>query len=70
MATTNFVRIWKDGERQFANVNGATVEIHSFSVEHDIVKLEFFARVAPSASDVDTQQPGEEENMTGSRWAS
>ena len=47
MATTNFLRMWKDGDRVFVNVNGATIEVHSFTVDEGTVTLKFHARVAP-----------------------
>ena len=47
MATTNFLRMWKDGDRVFVNVNGATIEVHSFTVDDGTVTLQFHARVAP-----------------------
>lgn len=51
MATTNFVRIWKDGDRKFVNVNGATIEVASFTFDEGIVTLQFNARVAPLRDD-------------------
>lgn len=47
MATTNFVHLWKDGDRLFVDVNGATIEARSLTFEQEIVTLEFQARVAP-----------------------
>jgi hypothetical protein len=51
MATTNFVRTWKDGDRLFVNVNGATIEAVSFTLEEGIVTLRFNACVAPLTND-------------------
>ena len=45
MATTNLVHLWKDGERLFVDVNGATVEARSFALKQEIVTLQFRARV-------------------------
>jgi len=47
MATTNFVRAWEDGDRLFVNVNGATIEVHSFTFNDGNVTLQFHARVDP-----------------------
>ena len=56
MATTNFVRAWKDGERQFVNINGATVEVTSCIWDDGMVTLQFRARVAPSELVGDEEQ--------------
>ena len=41
MATTNFVRFWRDGERLFVDVNGATIEARSVALEERVVTLQF-----------------------------
>ena len=45
MATTNRVYCWKDGERLFVEINGATIEAKSFTVEQQLVTLQFQARI-------------------------
>ena len=45
MATTNRVYCWKDGERLFVDLNGATIEAKSFTVEQQLVTLQFQARI-------------------------
>jgi hypothetical protein len=47
MATTNRVFTWKDGDRLFVDLNGATIEAHSLTFDRQIVTLQFHARVAP-----------------------
>ncbi|HLX28493.1 MAG TPA: hypothetical protein VKV24_08415 [Casimicrobiaceae bacterium] len=46
MATTNFVRLWRDGERLFVDVNGATIEACSLKFDGRVVTLEFQGIVA------------------------
>lgn len=41
MATTNFVRFWRDGERLFVDVNGATIEARSVELDDRVVTLQF-----------------------------
>jgi hypothetical protein len=38
---------WKDGDRLFVDVNGATIGARSLRVEQEFVTLQFQARVAP-----------------------
>lgn len=45
MATTNFVHLWKDGERLFVDVNGATIEAHALTFDAPLVTLQFQANV-------------------------
>ena len=45
MATTNFVHLWKDGERLFVNVNGATIEAHALTFDAPLLTLQFQANV-------------------------
>ena len=45
MATTNRVYCWKDGERLFVDLNGATIEAKSFTVEQQMVTLQFQAKI-------------------------
>jgi hypothetical protein len=45
MATTNFVHLWKDGERLFVDVNGATIEAHALTFDAALVTLQFQANV-------------------------
>jgi hypothetical protein len=47
MATTNFVRLWKDGDRLFVDVNGATIEAESLRFDAPLVTLRFQANVVP-----------------------
>jgi hypothetical protein len=45
MATTNFVHLWRDGERLFVDVNGATIEAHALTFDAPLVTLQFQANV-------------------------
>lgn len=45
MATTNFVRFWRDGERLFVDVNGATIEARSVELDERVVTLQFHGTV-------------------------
>lgn len=45
MATTNFVRLWRDGARLFVDVNGATIEASSLEFDERVVTLQFQAIV-------------------------
>ena len=45
MPTTNRVYCWKDGERLFVDLNGATVEAKSLTFDQQIVTLQFQARL-------------------------
>jgi hypothetical protein len=47
MATTNFVRLWKDGDRLFVDVNGATIEAESLRFDAPLVTLQFQGNVVP-----------------------
>ena len=51
MATTNFVRVWRNADRLFVYVNGATIEARSFRVDEQVVILEFYGVLAPIHSD-------------------
>lgn len=53
IATTNFVRTWNDGDRIFVNVNGATIEVHSFRCNEGNVTLQFRAHVEPAPQNGD-----------------
>jgi len=46
MATKNRVYSWKDGDRLFVDLNGATIEAQSLAFDRQIVTLQFRARVA------------------------
>ena len=56
MATTNFVRVWKDGDRKFVNVNGTTIEVASITFDEGIVTLQFNARLAPFRDHRDSEK--------------
>ena len=45
-AMTNRVYSWKDGDRLFVELNGATIEARSLTFDRQIVTLQFHARVA------------------------
>jgi len=45
MPTTNRVYSWKDGDRLFVDLNGATIEVESLMFDRQIVTLQFRARV-------------------------
>jgi len=47
MVTTNRVYAWKDGDRLFVDLNGATIEAQSLTFDRQVVTLRFHARVAP-----------------------
>jgi len=47
MVTTNRVYAWKDGDRLFVDVNGATIEAQSLTFDRQVVTLRFHARVVP-----------------------
>ena len=45
MVTTNRVYAWKDGDRLFVDLNGATIEAQSLTFDRQVVTLRFHARV-------------------------
>ena len=45
MATTNRVYCWKDGDRLFVDVNGATVEAKALTFAEYVVTLQFHGNV-------------------------
>ena len=45
MATTNRVYCWKDGNRLFVDLNGATIEAKSMTFDDQVVTLRFQARI-------------------------
>jgi hypothetical protein len=38
---------WKDGNRLFVDLNGATIEVQSLTLDQQVVTLRFHARVVP-----------------------
>lgn len=47
MATMIFVQLWKEGDRLFVDVNGATMEARPLALEQQVVTLESRPRVVP-----------------------
>ena len=45
MAPTNHVYCWKDGDRMFVDVNGATIEAQSLTFDQHVATLRFRARM-------------------------
>ena len=50
MATTNHVHCWKDGDRLFVDLNGATIEAESLTVDQHVVTLQFCGRMTPTTT--------------------
>ena len=45
MATTNRVYCWKDGDRLFVDLNGATIEAKSLTFDQHVVTLQFQGKI-------------------------
>ena len=51
MATTNRVYYWKDGERLFVDINGATIEAKALTFDEQVVTLRFRGRITQIKTD-------------------
>ena len=67
MATTNRVYLWKDGDRLFVGLNGATIEAQALTFDRDLVTLQFHGSVAALASDAGGERAGVEPAATWRR---
>ena len=67
MATTNRVYLWKDGDRLFVGLNGATIEAQALTFERDLVTLQFRGSVAALRSAADGEPAGVEPAATWRR---